>query len=346
MKFTRTFITLVALIAALAGTIPAAAGRADEPNSEQRIAAAEAVTVLLCLESGSIVVRGWERKEVRARNAGGGQIELRRADATVADTPVTRVEVLMSESPEIRPRPGECGRSGDVELDVPRGSAVQLKGRNGDMDVTGVASLRADTQSGSIELRDITQFAEATTANGDITLRRARGRVRLRTISGQVWIGDAGPEEPGDDLWAKTTSGDITLDNVRHARVEAATASGSVNLAGTLAPGGFYDLKTTNGDVTLTLPTDSSFFLNAKVYYGGDIVTDFPIRIVSPAAGCRDCPAPAPPDGKDKMKPHKPPDNVLLSGGNLTGVYGQNEKGDATLTLASFSGSVRLRKKQ
>ena len=41
---------------------------------------------------------------------------------------------------------------------------------------------------------------------------------------------------------------------------------------------------------------------------------------------------------------YKPKGNVL-SGGNLTGVYGSNDKPDTTLNLASFSGSVRLRKK-
>jgi DUF4097 and DUF4098 domain-containing protein YvlB len=246
----------------------------------------------------------------------------------------------MSESPAVQPRPGECGRSGDIELDVPRGSSVQLKGRSGDIDVTGVAYIRADTFSGSIELRDITRLAEVVTANGDIALTRARGRARLRTISGLIEVHDAGPEEAGDDLWAKTTSGDITLTEVRHAHVEAAAAGGSVSLDGALAHGGFYDLKTSNGDVTVTLPTDSSFFVNAKVFSGGDIVTDFPIRLMAdPAAIVAG-------GGTDKPKHDKPKGNVVLTGGNLTGVYGRQEKGDATLTLASFSGSVRLRKKQ
>ncbi|HEX8178252.1 MAG TPA: DUF4097 family beta strand repeat-containing protein [Pyrinomonadaceae bacterium] len=339
MRFKLSFIICAALLAVCASAPRAAVATATGPVGEQTIAADSAVTVMLCVESGGIIVRGWERKEVRARNASGGQIVLRRADAQSGAAPATRIEVLMSESPQIQPRPGECGRSGDIELDVPRGSSVQLKGGSGDIDVTSVANIRADTLSGSIDLRDISRLAEVTTANGDITLERARGRVRLRTISGLIEVKDAGPQEAGDDVWAKTTSGDITLTDVRHAHVEANTAAGSVNLAGVLAHGGFYDLKTSNGDVTVTLPVESSFFLNAKVFYGGDIVTDFPIRLM-PAPGCRDCPA------ADGSKPDQPKGNVVLSGGNLTGVYGRNEKGDATLTLASFSGSVRLRKQQ
>ncbi len=341
MRFRHSFITLGALLAAFicAPQAFAGSGAARASLTEQTVAADPAVTILLCVESGGITVRGWERKEVHARNRSGGQIELRRADATNESAPATRVEVLLSESPELRPRPGECGRSGDIELDVPRGSTVQLKGRSGDIDVTGVASLRADTFSGSIDVRDIAHYVEVTTANGNIALTHAQGRARLRAISGLIDVRDAGPAAAGDDLWAKTTSGDITLTQVRHTHVEAATSSGSVNLIGALAHGGFYDLKTSNGDVIATLPADSSFFVNAKVYYGGDIVTDFPIRLM---------PGPNSSDGQSAAHkpPHsQPPGHVELTGGNLTGVYGQNERGDATLNLASFSGSVRLHKK-
>ncbi len=345
MKLKRFFIISIVLLACIVGLgTTRAAAQEVEPVSEQTVAADPAVTVLLCLESGGITVRGWDKKEVRARNASDGQIELRRPDATPG-TPASRIEVASFPSPDQRPRPGECNGSADIVLDVPRGSTVQLKGRSGDMDVTGIANLRADTQSGSIELRDISNLVEATTANGDISLTRATVRARLRTISGSIVVSNAGPEGPGDDLWLNTTSGDITLDQVRHARVEAKTAAGSIHLSGALARGGLYDLQSYNGDVTLSLPADSSFFVNAKVYHGGDIVTEFPVRLTSPAAGCQNCPAPTPDNDKhNKSKPPKPQGNVILTGGNLTGVCGQNEKGDATLTLASFSGSVRLRK--
>lgn len=339
MILKRSFITSVVLLAALICAPQAlAAGAGQEGRTEQTVAADAAVTVMLCLESGGITVRAWERKEVHARNSSGGQIELRRPDAANEAAPATRVEVLLPDAPGVRPRPGQCGHSGDVVLDVPRGSSVQLRGQSGDIKVTGVASVRADTLSGSIDLRDISHFVEVTTANGDIALKHATGRARLRAISGLIAVLDAGPEEAGDDLWAKTTSGDITLAQIRHTHVEAATSSGSVNLTGALARGGFYDLKTSNGDVIATLPADSSFFVSAKVFYGGDIVTDFPIRLT---------PAPASNDANvapDKQQHNQPAASLVLTGGNLTGVYGQKEKGEATLNLASFSGSVRLRK--
>jgi DUF4097 and DUF4098 domain-containing protein YvlB len=337
MKLISSFIIIGALLGMSTTTFAAADGTHDAV-SEKTVAADPAATVMLCLESGNIVVRGWERKEVRARNTSGGQIDLRRADASSDTALATRLEVLMSESPDERPRPGECGQSGDIVLDVPQGSTVQLRGRSGDIHVTGIAALGAETQSGNIDLRSISSLVEVTTANGDIAFKHSTGRARLRTISGQIDIGDAGPREQSDDLRANTTSGDITLDNVRYARVVAATSSGNVIMRGPLARGGYYDLKTSNGDVTLTLPADSSFYINATVYHGGEIVTDFPVRLTSSAKGCQGCVEPG------SAKPPKEDDKIILMGGNLKGVYGASEKGDATLTLASFSGSVRLRK--
>ncbi|HEX8068624.1 MAG TPA: DUF4097 family beta strand repeat-containing protein [Pyrinomonadaceae bacterium] len=341
MKLKLLAILIFALCVAPCG----ARAAEGEPVSEQALAADRAVTVMVCTQA-NVVVRGWDRAEVRARNTSDGRIELRRTDA--GNAPATRIEVLSSDDPDTPVRPGECGHA-DLELDVPRGSTVQLKGRNGDLDVTGVAVVRAETQSGSVDLRDIARGVEVSTANGDVSVERAAGRVRLRTISGEIEVQDARPLEPGDELSAKTTSGDITLEEVRHARVEAQTAAGTVALTGALAAGGLYDLRTTNGDVTLTLPAESSFFVNARVFHGGDIVTDFPVRLV-PNAAAQPPPPPQPPNTPGPKghgpKSHPPQGNVVLGDGTLTGICGKNEKGGATLNLASFSGTVSLRKEQ
>lgn len=317
------------LFVALAGAQQLSAKPADA-GEEQTIAAAPTVAVTVCLESGDIIVHGWERNEVHARTSSGNVLELRRTDAADNSTPASRVEVLLSDAPQLKPRPGQCNMSGDLQVDVPRGSSVLIKGRSGDLDVSGVASVRAETMSGSIDLRDITRAVEVTTANGDISLKHAKGRARLRTISGLIEVNDAEPAEAADDLWLNTTSGDISLTQVRHAHVEATTTAGSVSLTGALARGGLYELKTTQGDVTLTLPADASFFVNARVYYGGEIETDFPVRLVN---------------GTNNNVPDKHNGHEMMSG-TLTGVTGQHDKGDATLNLASFSGTVRLKKKQ
>jgi hypothetical protein len=77
-------------------------------------------------------------------------------------------------------------------------------------------------------------------------------------------------------------------------------------------------MRTTSGDVTLTMPADASFLLIAKVSEGGEIVTDFPLKYTGGASSVG-----------------------LISAGRMIGTYG---KGDSTINLVSFSGTLRLRK--
>lgn len=289
------------------------------PVVDQTVAAESNVTVMLCVESGNITVRGWDRKEVHARSTDSERIELRRVDAPGATGAATRLEVLLVDSEDEHVRSGECNSTSDIVLDVPRGAYLLIKGDSGDIDVSGVAGVHVDTVSGDVEVRSISKVAEVMSANGDISLKNSSGRVRLGTISGEVEAINVNANEASDDLLIKSTTGDITLEQIGHTHVAAATVSSSIRLTGALAHGGFYDLRSTTGDVTLTLPTDSSFQLNAKVYQGGEIITDFPIRTVNSAT------------------PFK---NLNLS--RLIGSYG---KGDATLNLSSFSGIVQLKKK-
>ncbi|HEX8096428.1 MAG TPA: DUF4097 family beta strand repeat-containing protein, partial [Pyrinomonadaceae bacterium] len=80
-----------------------------------------------------------------------------------------------------------------------------------------------------------------------------------------------------------------------------------------------YNFKTTSGDITFNLPENSSFKLDAQVFQGGEINTSFPLQ----QSGGR-------------------PAESGNTAGRLVGTYGS---GDATISLASFSGTLRLRKK-
>jgi hypothetical protein len=305
-----------------------------EPNvvtAEQTLAAEVTVTLLACIESGDVVVRAWDRKEVRARSNDASRIELRRADATVAPNPATRIEVLVAKDQDAPARPGLCSNSGNLELDVPRGSTVQLKGNTGDVSIAGVANVRAKTLSGDIELQRITKSVEAWSANGTIIMRNSSGRARLETISGEIVASDLVTDEAGDEFFAKSVSGEISLAKLAHTHVEASSSNSAIAFEGALVEGGLYTFKSHSGSVKLTLPADSSFQLNAKVHHSGEIITEFPIRQV-PVMLSEDPRNSAPVGG------------ALLEDGRLTGVTGRGDKRAATLILASFSGTLHLQR--
>jgi DUF4097 and DUF4098 domain-containing protein YvlB len=162
--------------------------------------------------------------------------------------------------------------------------------------------------------------------------------VHAVTVSGSVEARNARALAAGDDFQAKSTSGDVTIENVSHSQVIGAAVSGNLLYTGSLARGGAYDFKTISGDVTMEIPANSSFTLHAKVVVSGDIDTDFPVKTA--AVGTAAPQTPQPPQGvrvkSGKIKPPKEPEQVRLDGAVGSG--------DATVNMSSFSGSLHLRK--
>ena len=288
---------------------------------ESAVAVEPSVVITLCMESGNIIVRGGDRREVRARVPKETKVDFHRAADSSPSNPATRLELLISEQTgedEVEPHFGQCSGSADIELDVPRDATLFFKSDNGEFDVDAVAEAHIETNGGQISLRHVTRAVEATSIDGDVLLENSSGRVRLESFGGSVEATNVSKSAEGDIFRAKSISNDVMLDNVNHSRVEVSTISGEVTMRGPLARAGRYELKTTSGDITLTMPVASSFQLLAKVSEGGEIVTDFPLKYTGGVSS-----------------------TSLLSAGRMVGIYGT---GDATINLVSFSGTLRLRK--
>lgn len=326
MKSFLIFITLALVAMLVFGTVATARRQQeqDDPQEENRrlertAGATENVIVTLSLDSGDVVVRGWNKREVRASANGADDLELQTAGG--AQGAATRIAVVLSNGPKDKGKEkGKFDRraSGDVTLDVPRGATVQIQTRNGDVDISDVADLSVETWSGDVSVQGVSRAVEVKTLNGSISLEDSKGHVRLYSVSGDISAANIGTVEPGDSLEAKTTSGEVTLERIAQARVVAGTTSGNVSLEGALARGGSYELSSYSGDVTLEMPGNSSFRVTA-VAPRGEITTDFEI----------------------KNKTEEDPLKVLEEEGRLSGNVGS---GDATLNLTSFSGTIRLRR--
>ncbi|HKQ53708.1 MAG TPA: DUF4097 family beta strand repeat-containing protein [Pyrinomonadaceae bacterium] len=290
--------------------------------SEAAVAATPDVNVTLSTTGGRISVRGTDGKEVRARaETGGAKLKIRVTGGPEngPNSAATRVELQVSEQADGGEEYYEsCLANNDVELEVPRGATVYLKTQNGDIEVTDVAEAHLETNDGRIEALRISKVVDAASLGGDVTLEDASGRAQLTSLNGTIGVRGVRPLDGSDFLRVKTVSGDILLDEIGPARVEANTISGELRLTGRLARGGTYDFTTTTGDVTMLMPPDSSFKVNAKVSEHGEIITEFPLQYKGPGT-------PATP----------------LQTGRLLGTYGS---GDATINLISFSGTLRLRK--
>jgi hypothetical protein len=334
-------------------------------KAERTIAADAHVTVSACSVSGGITVHGWDRNEVRARSSEAAEIKFQRKDAGPEASPVKKIELLVLDKEQGPTQPGFCESSSEIELDVPRGATVQLRTRDSDISVFEVATVYVNTQNGDVTIERASGTVEAGSIGGGISLKDSSGRINLHSAGGSIEASDVRPAEAGDTFEAHSLGGEITLDHVTHAQQNAHTLNGSLSVTGPLAHRGRYNFRTMSGDLTLTLPEDSSFQLSARYSQKAEIITDFPITLmtqshvqpsplpagvaVAPVAPASAAPAPDPAPQRDppevvRVKTKTRTIVVDVSSLALRRLEGIHGTGDAKLELASFSGTIHLQK--
>ena len=358
MKFSLVPAVL-SIIISLAGSTPAKDETKDAKSSEkiERSTPVDShASITLCVMSGKLTVRGWDKNEVRARSTDAEQLDFRRVDKAKDPTvPAMRIDVMVGDK---HSRKGDCQALADVEMDVPKDSTVQVQTRDGDIYITGIAGAYAGSQNGDIVIQRVSKFVEAGSVGGSISLSDSTGRINLSSAGGGVEVNNVRPVADEDTFEVGTVSGDIQLDHVSNPKVSAKTVNGTVTMTGPLARSGYYGFTTMGGDVVLIMPHDVSFTLNAKVTEKGDIVSDFPLKYLPepPPPGIR-TPKPSPgPVPAPKTPPTKtmPPKSgpviapiviakpmIVNPFRRFTATYGS---GDATISLSSFGGTLRLKK--
>ena len=190
--------------------------------------------------------------------------------------------------------------------------------------------------------------------------------MNLSSAGGGVEAINVRPVTEEDTFEVGTVSGDIQLVRVSNPKVTVKTVNGTVMMTGPLAKSGWYGFTNMAGDVVLTLPHDASFQLNAKVSDKHDIVSDFALKYLSeappappPAKPGTPSSTPKPPAARGQAPPgtgsalprtgpvvapimvEKPAMAAPYVLRRVSAVCGT---GDATISIASFGGSIRLKK--
>jgi hypothetical protein len=129
----------------------------------------------------------------------------------------------------------------DLVVEIPRGASGTFKNAVGAIEGAGVeGTLRFDSGSGDIALRDFKGDVVADTGSGDINAASGRGTFKCDTGSGDCTL----KSFTGDSLSLDTGSGDINVTDSSARVVNADTGFGSILLEVT---------DTGSGDVTLDL---------------------------------------------------------------------------------------------
>jgi hypothetical protein len=379
-------VAATGLILSLAGLTPAYDDKKVTPTGGEKVERTLAVqpqaTITLCVASGALTVHGWDKQEVRVRSLDARQIEFRRIDKVKPNEPAppaNRVDVMVFDKTSRANSKLDCQAIADVEMEVPAGATVQVQTRDGDIYIAGVAGAYAGSQNGDIIIERVTKLVEAGSVGGSISLKDSSGRVLLNSAGGGVEATNVRAATPEDTFEVGTVSGDIQLDHIANPKVVVKTVNGTLMMSGALVKAGYYAFTNMTGDVVLSLPSDASFRLSAKVSDKQDIVSEFPLKylgetpppappVVRPRTPTPKVPAAKEPKEKEAIKekeksPMKtpPPAKAPAAKGGPTvapiiverpaiiapyvrrveAIYGT---GDAMISVASFGGTVRLKK--
>jgi len=336
---------VIGLILSLADSTAAHDNSSPQPGEkiDRSMTVDPAAVVTLCVASGTLKVRGWDKDEIHVRSLDAAQIEFKRIDKTKDPAkPAMRIDVMVLDRSGVANPRLDCQALASVEMEVPAGATVQVQTRDGDITIAGVAGAYAGSQNGDIMIERATKLVEAGSVGGSIYLKDSSGRVSLSSAGGVVEVMNVRPSDEEDTFEVGTVSGDIQLSRVSNPKVTAKTVNGTVTMTGPLAKAGYYSFTNMTGDVVLGMPHDASFRLNAKVSDKHDIVSDFALKYLSEA--------PPPPPAKPTRTPprtgpvvtpivvEKPPTQYVRRVNAICGT------GDATISIASFGGTVRLKK--
>ena len=136
-----------------------------------------------------------------------------------------------------------------LEIITPTSTTLDMEVGSGSLEVRGLdGPISAHTDSGSIELREVTGSVDASTGSGGITVVGPRGEVKVHTGSGKIDIG-----EVDGMIDASTGSGSLSVYDAR-GQVRLETRSGGIEYRGT--PADDCSFETDSGGITLDLPAD------------------------------------------------------------------------------------------
>lgn len=317
-KIVKLTVILVALFL-LVGFYPAdgAAKEKFEEKFEKTVSLAKDGEVILKNVSGDIEVKSWDKSEVKI-----DALKVSKASTlTEAKENVKKVEIVVKKEgktlrvetkyPENRGiwRKKSLNVSVNYRLWIPSKASVKINSVSGDVSLEEIGgTAKVNVVSGDVGVKKADKGVDCETVSGDLEIQGVTGDAYLKSVSGDI-IG----ERIKGSIKAEVVSGEIELREVSEAKVvEGKTISGSVIYQGKINRDGRYDLNSHSGDINMTLPSDSSFELEAKTF-SGKIESDFDIKI------------------SGKISKRK--------------IHGVVNEGGAVVKLSTFSGDISLRKK-
>lgn len=257
--------------------------------------------------AGSISVVAWDRDEVQVTGRLGDG-----AKALVITGQESNLKIKVE--PEGRSGwfnwGGNSMEASTLELHVPIGASLDLNVVSASVVVDGIegGSIGVNSVSGKVRINARTPSLTVNSVSGSIEQAGHAEKAEIQTVSGDILA-----PALGDQVELQTVSGRIQVSGGPWQKLTASTVSGDLHASGALARGGHVDIDSMSGDVQLQLPADASAKLDASSF-SGDLRSDF---------------------GTPKSDKNSPGNSLDVRIGD----------GSATIKIETFSGDVRVRRK-
>ncbi len=235
MRKTILWMVLIALAAMTA--------RAERPVDETR-SASPSGSISIELVAGSVTVVGTDVAELRVTGSLGDDVEELDFDE---DSDGWSIEVKIPDDHGKRRR--ERDIAADLEVQVPRGSRLDIEGVSASVAVSGVSGeIDAASVSGAVSVSGGSREVEAESVSGAVTVTDVDGSVAAESVSGQVEL-----QNVAGEIEASTVSGNIRIAAGSVSDVEIETVAGEVHFQGSPSSGS-VDIETHSGNVEALLP--------------------------------------------------------------------------------------------
>ena len=236
-------------------------GPESSPRTDQTIDVAKGTRLVLSNNAGEVLVRSWDRDQVRVQATHAERIAV---DVATTDNTL-RVRSRATRGP---------ANLVDYQITVPRWMAVNLSGTYLESTIEGTsAEVTVESVHGNIRVVGGSGNVNLRSVEGIITVDKATGKLQATTINEGIRLTNI-----SGDVSAETTNGDIVIENAQTTSLDVSTVNGDVTFNGTMRDGGSYRLTTHGGDLRLGLGGAP----NATVFvrtFQGDFTADFPIQL-------------------------------------------------------------------
>jgi DUF4097 and DUF4098 domain-containing protein YvlB len=195
----------------------------------------------------------------------------------------TRFEMLMPR--QVNYNWKDKGNTAELTFEVPKGSSVEFKGVNGNVEVSGIhGSSQISTVNGDIDAKDLHNDVALNTVNGEIKLKGGKGKVALSSVNGAIFDegssgrlsydvvnGKINARSSAEEINTSTVNGDAELNLTGTKQLKLSTVNGEISAKLTDSASPRISGSSVSGDITLKLDSNINARVDIQASAGGDI---------------------------------------------------------------------------